>query len=131
LFFGLINGARNELVYCNAGHYPPLLCRTNGTVERLAAGGMVMGVIPDVTYEEVAITVGAGDVLLLYTDGVTEMVNKSDEELGEDRLAAVLRKYRGDSASAIVEGVEKALAEWREDVQQWDDVTIFVTKITA
>ncbi len=68
LFLGLINAARRELVYCNAGHNPSLLARTDGTVERLAGGGVVLGILPTFEYKETAVKVSPGDVLLLYTD---------------------------------------------------------------
>jgi sigma-B regulation protein RsbU (phosphoserine phosphatase) len=131
LFFGLIDTDRHELVYCNAGHTPPLLARADDTVERLAAGGMVLGLLPDVVYEQTVVKVAPGDILLLYTDGVTECMNANDEEFGEDRLALALREHRGESAADIVDAIMRAVNEWGSDAGQSDDITMVVAKITA
>jgi phosphoserine phosphatase RsbU/P len=131
LFFGLINADRSELVYCNAGHTPSLLARADGTVERLAAGGLPLGLFPTVQYEEVAVKVSRGDVLLLYTDGVTEAMNDRGDEFGEERLAGALREHRGESVTRIIDGVERALSEWCGDVRLADDIAMVVAKITA
>jgi sigma-B regulation protein RsbU (phosphoserine phosphatase) len=85
---------RGTITYANAGHNPPLLVRASGAVERLHQGGTVLGVFPDATYQGGELRLAAGDRLLLYTDGITEARNRSDEEFGEERLTAALAKYR-------------------------------------
>jgi sigma-B regulation protein RsbU (phosphoserine phosphatase) len=131
LFFGLIDTDRHELVYCSAGHTPPLLARADDTVERLAAGGIVLGLIPDVVYEQTVVKVSPGDVLLLYTDGVTECLSVNDEEFGEERLALALREHRQESAAGIVDAVMRAVNDWRHNLEQSDDITMVAAKITG
>ena len=96
-----IDGGRGTLTYANAGHNPPLLARANGRVERLDVGGMVLGVFRDVQYASDELAFGAGDRLLLYTDGVTEVRNGRDVEFGEDRLADALTRHRHLDAAGL------------------------------
>jgi len=90
-----------SLTYANAGHYPPILVRANGDVERLTAGGAVLGVFPDGTYNQGRVAVRSGDRLILFTDGITEARNSADEEFGEERLVADAVAHRGCSAPAL------------------------------
>jgi sigma-B regulation protein RsbU (phosphoserine phosphatase) len=89
-----IDGERGTITYSNAGHNPPLLARANGDVERLEAGGMVLGVFPEADYVSGEVRIASGDRLLLYTDGITEVRDGSDEEFGDERLAAALKRSR-------------------------------------
>ena len=89
-----IDGERGTIVYTNAGHNPPLLARASGDVERLQAGGMVLGVFPEADYTSGEVRIQSGDRLLLYTDGITEVRDGSDEEFGEERLADALKRAR-------------------------------------
>jgi sigma-B regulation protein RsbU (phosphoserine phosphatase) len=84
----VIDTEEGTLRYCNAGHYPGMLVRADGSVDRLTAGGAVLGVLPAGTYEPGQLTIHSGDRLVLYTDGITEARNDADEEFGEDRLRA-------------------------------------------
>jgi sigma-B regulation protein RsbU (phosphoserine phosphatase) len=89
------------LAYCNAGHYPAMLVRSDGSVDRLSAGGAVLGVLPAAKYEQGQLPVHSGDRLVLYTDGITEARNDADEEFGEDRLLAFAVEHRTCSAPAL------------------------------
>jgi sigma-B regulation protein RsbU (phosphoserine phosphatase) len=89
------------LTYCNAGHYPGMLVRADGTVDRLSAGGAVLGVLPAAKYEQGQLPIHCGDRLVLYTDGITEARNEADEEFGEDRLLALAIDNRTCSAPAL------------------------------
>jgi sigma-B regulation protein RsbU (phosphoserine phosphatase) len=100
-----LDAPRGRVAYSNAGHNPPLLVRRSGEVVRLARGGTVLGVFPDAVYDEGRESLGPGDRLLLYTDGITEAIAAGDIEYGEDRLAEVARAHRGDSATTLVEAV--------------------------
>jgi sigma-B regulation protein RsbU (phosphoserine phosphatase) len=90
-----------SLTYANAGHYPPILVRANGDVERLTAGGAVLGVFPDGAYTQGRVAVRSGDRLILFTDGITEARNAIDEEFGEERLVADAVAHRDCSAPAL------------------------------
>ena len=100
-FYCLLDAAEGTLTYANAGHYPPVVVRADGTVERLDEGGTVLGVFEDVTYAQGRVTVGAGDRIVFYTDGLTEARNADDEEYGDARLIAAAVQHRACSAPAL------------------------------
>jgi sigma-B regulation protein RsbU (phosphoserine phosphatase) len=96
-----VDAGQGVVKYANAGHNPPLLARVSGEIERLHAGGTVLGVFPDATFAPGQAHLTAGDRLLLYTDGITEARNGNDEEYGEERLTAALRRYRHLDAAGL------------------------------
>jgi len=128
LFFGLIDPQRDTLTFCNAGHNPPLLVRADGTVERLRAKGTVLGIFPEIGYEEQNVAFGAGDLLAIYSDGVTEAVDADGEEFGEERLAELVGASRDSSASAIIDTVLERVSEWTDGGPPDDDVTLIVAR---
>ncbi len=128
LFFGVLEAATGDLNYCNAGHNPPYLVRVDGSVERLPGGGTMLGILPDVAYEEQHCRLDPGDVVMLYSDGVTEMTNPQDEEFGEERLAEVLRTRRRESPQAIIDAVNNAVVEFAAGVPPADDLTLVVVR---
>src|SRR5688572_1264699 len=109
-FFSVLDPASGELVYSNAGHNPPFLMRADGSVETLEGGGLILGVFGMAQYESCSCRFNSGDVLLLFSDGVTEAVNASNDEFGEDRLIDVLRQNRYRSADEIISSVTEAVA---------------------
>jgi sigma-B regulation protein RsbU (phosphoserine phosphatase) len=128
MIFALLNLSNGELVYCNAGNNPPMIARHDGSVERLEGGGPIVGILPDVRYQEQNAHLDFGDALLLYTDGVTECDNAASEEFGEDRLAAVLREYRDRAAEAIMEAIFSALNRWTAGAGFSDDTAAVVIR---
>ena len=96
-----IDGERGTIVYTNAGHNPPLLARADGAVEQLQVGGMVLGVFPEADYTSGEVKIQSGDRLLLYTDGITEVRNASDQEFGEERLTDALQRSRHLDATGL------------------------------
>jgi sigma-B regulation protein RsbU (phosphoserine phosphatase) len=119
-----------RLLYCNAGHNPAALVR-DGRVEWLSDGGLMLGPFPDQRYETAVAAVRPGDVLCLYTDGVTEAEAPSGEQFGEDRLASVLRGAGARTARGIMTAVLDSVRTWRSGREPGDDVTLVVLKITA
>jgi serine phosphatase RsbU (regulator of sigma subunit) len=117
-----------ELQYCNAGHNPPFLMR-GGTVRRLEAGGTVMGLFDHGVYETGHEHVSAGDLLVLYSDGVTEAENPAGEEVGDDRLVGWLRQAAGKSATEVVEAVQRDLAAFCASAAARDDVTVMAVRV--
>jgi sigma-B regulation protein RsbU (phosphoserine phosphatase) len=94
-FYGLVDMKRRRLIYTNAGHYPPMLVHRDGGLTRLTEGGLVFGLREDSGFEIGEVELRSGDRLLLFTDGVTEARNSSDEEFGEERLLQILRSSQG------------------------------------
>ena len=102
LFVARLDPAGGKLEYCSAGHPPALLLRSNGQLETLSEGGLLLGVIPNAPYVRGSVDLGPGDVLLAYSDGVLETLNNAEEEFGLERIKAKLRSAaltRNDSAS--------------------------------
>jgi serine phosphatase RsbU (regulator of sigma subunit) len=131
MFLGVVDPGRKELLYCNAGHNPPLLVRSSGEVERLKAVGTALGILPGLSYREESRGFGAGDLLAIYSDGVTEAENPDGEEFGEGRLADLLTANRGAEAEDVVELVLQALDEWTAAQPAVDDVTLVVVRATG
>jgi sigma-B regulation protein RsbU (phosphoserine phosphatase) len=105
LAFAVLDPASGCLTYANAGHPAPLLLHADGRTSRLTAGGPVLGVVAEATYEEGRLPLGAGDRLALFTDGVSEATSASGEELGEARLLGRLQERCGRSAADASAGV--------------------------
>ena len=116
------------LTYCNAGHYPGMLVHADGTVERLTAGGAVLGVLPAATYEQAQLTVYSGDRLVLYTDGITEARSDADEEFGEERLLALAIENRTCSAPALQARLGASVTAFTGGRLQ-DDATLIVVAV--
>jgi len=127
LFYAVYSDSERALTFVNAGHNPPLLVRADGRVERLSAGGPVIGLFPDVTFTTGDLHVGDGDHLVLYTDGVTEALNDEGEEFGEERLIAAARDG-ASSAAAVQEAIIAAHTRFTADTPRSDDMTLLVAR---
>lgn len=131
LFIAALDPKSGELSYCNAGHNPPVLVRANGDVETLEGGGIILGIMPKAPYSEMKTRLEVGDILVLYSDGVTEAANLADEEFGEDRLAKIVLDNEESSAAEIIEIALAAVTEWIQGAAPADDVTLVVARRTA
>ena len=128
-FFSVLDPRTGEISFANAGHNPPIVVRGNGSVEMLEGGGPVLGILPIAPYSEMHGRLGSGDMLVLYSDGVTEATNPAYDEFGEDRFIDVLKEHRTSPATVIVEAVTKALGEFAAGAPQADDITMVVAKL--
>jgi len=129
MFYGVLDWKNRMLIFSNAGHNPPLLMRDDGTTEALHDGGVALGVLPEATYDERPVALRAGDVLVLYTDGVSEAENAANEQFGTDRLEQVVRAARGESASHVVDAVVRAVEQWAGERGPSDDLTLLVLRV--
>jgi sigma-B regulation protein RsbU (phosphoserine phosphatase) len=127
-FLGLLDAASGTLTYVNAGHNPPLLLRAGGTLEPLEAGGVILGILPGTRYERGEVTLAPGDLLALYTDGVTEGANAANEMWGEERLAALLRASASASATDIAQRIVREVRAFEGERGPADDITVLVAK---
>ena len=131
-FLGLLDPVTGEMTYCNAGHNPPILVRKNGTAEQLAGGGMILGIFSGAEYENQTITLEKGDLLALFSDGVTEACQPTlEEEFGEERLTELLVANLSSTSSVVIEKVMESLNSWGAGESFADDVTIVVVRRTA
>jgi sigma-B regulation protein RsbU (phosphoserine phosphatase) len=116
--------------YVNAGHNPPYLISSQKgkPFDRLRATGMALGVMDDSVWQQKIVRFSPGDVLLLYTDGVTEAQNRSGRFYGEQRLQDVLRSLGSHPANDILEGILADLKDFMGGDSQQDDVTLIVLR---
>jgi sigma-B regulation protein RsbU (phosphoserine phosphatase) len=117
------------LSYANGGHNPPLVARADGSIEALdGAGGLVLGVMPSVSYPDHTIQLRPDDRLVLYTDGVTEAFNPADEAYGVERLVAEIRAHRTGTTAALVERICSSVTDFAGAAPQSDDITLTALK---
>jgi sigma-B regulation protein RsbU (phosphoserine phosphatase) len=127
-FICVLDPATGEMVYCNAGHNPPLLVRQSGKIEVLPAGGLILGILPHADYEEGQCRLEKGDTVVLYSDGVTEANAPSGEEFGESGLAEVIKAAALLPAATTVQTVFDAVANFTAGAPAADDITVVVAK---
>lgn len=128
LFYGLLDPATGLLQFTNAGHNPPILLRAGGASETLGISGIAPGVIEAATYRESQIVLAPNDLLVCYTDGVTEAINAAEEEYGVARLTDVARRFQDRAAPDIVQIILSDLAAHTGERPAFDDVTLVVLK---
>ncbi|MDN7023762.1 HAMP domain-containing protein [Methanoculleus sp. FWC-SCC1] len=129
LFYAVVDERARTLTYVNAGHNPPILRRADGTYETLEPTGPVIGFLEDMDYGEVTLPLLPGDLLVLYTDGVTEAESESGGMLGEDRLRAVVEEAADLSAGAVADAIRDAVAAFAGEAPQFDDITVVVLRV--
>jgi phosphoserine phosphatase RsbU/P len=128
LFYGVLDVASRRLIYVNAGHVPPVILRKSGEVELMEEGGVPLGLFEDPRYREGFGSLGDGDILTLYTDGITEATNPADEPFGIEGLTRTLQKSRTGSAAAICDAVMRDVREYSVRDAAQDDRTLVVLK---
>jgi sigma-B regulation protein RsbU (phosphoserine phosphatase) len=133
-FYGQYDPTLGRFDYVNAGHNPPMLFHRAGgsdTVTRLEPGGTVVGLLENVCYEQGSVMVSPGDVLVFFTDGISEAMNLEDEEWGEDRLMDAIRQSRGASAQELLDSLFAAATAFAGTAPQHDDMTLVVLRAFA
>jgi sigma-B regulation protein RsbU (phosphoserine phosphatase) len=130
LFYSVLDPKRKTLSYVNAGHNPPVMLRREGRdIMLLAAKGIALGVMPNIELEEREISLREGDVVVLYTDGVTEAINDKEEQFGQQRLIQLIDEGRGLPAQEIVTRIQQGVTAFSAGQPQFDDITIMVLKV--
>jgi sigma-B regulation protein RsbU (phosphoserine phosphatase) len=128
LFFGLLEPDSGVLRYVSAGHNPALLLGASGQTVRVESTGVPIGILPNSTWREEILRMEPGDLLCVYTDGVTEAVNERDEEFGLDRLARLVSRNASSSPQKICDRVLAAVADFARGMPQYDDQTLLVVR---
>ena len=129
--YGVLDYNTRRFTYSCAGHYPGLLLREDGSIQDLIEGGTVLGAFPEIRYEEAFTVLRPGDMLILYTDGVTEATNAKGEEFGVPRLIDLAVTARGRSSAKIAAAIERAVRSFSKKKVPEDDLTLVVLKVTA
>jgi sigma-B regulation protein RsbU (phosphoserine phosphatase) len=127
-FFGKLNALKNTFVYTNAGHNYPILLRADGSVEYLERGGTVLGFIRDTPYLETETELFPNDILVLYTDGLTEAYSEKDGEYEMERLERIIKKHSRESAYQIANSILVDVKNFIRPNKLQDDLTIIVLK---
>src|SRR5690606_15335740 len=112
----------------NAGHNPPIVVRADGRVEMIAATAPPVGMIETVRPTEVELALGPGDVLLAYSDGLSEAANAAGEEFGSDRIVEVLLRHRGQETARLRDRLDEALNAFLGDTSPADDLTLLLVR---
>lgn len=130
-FYAQYDPATKLLAYVNAGHNPPFLLRANGEVELLEVGGPVVGMLPAmlVEYEKGEVQLAAGDLLVGFTDGISEAMNPAEEEWGEDSLLAYLHTVRDCPAAEMLPAIVAEADKFANGARQHDDMTMIIAKV--
>jgi serine phosphatase RsbU (regulator of sigma subunit) len=131
LFYAELDPESGAVSFLNAGHNPPLIVHAAGTVEQLASGGLPLGIKADADYREGRTHLQMGDVLVIYSDGVTEAASPSGEEFGPTRLYEVVSRNVDASAAGIRDRIESALTKFSQGTQAADDITLVIVKRQA
>jgi serine phosphatase RsbU (regulator of sigma subunit) len=136
-FYAQVDEESRQLRYVNAGHNPPYLLRSadpdSGStlqIDELSTGGMIIGMFPQVSYEEATVDLRTGDVLIVFTDGVTEALNPEGEEFGETRLKELLRSVAHLAVEEMSSKISQELKTWISHAEQHDDLTFIVMKVS-
>ena len=127
LFYGILQPETGLLRYGCAGHNPPLLFSADGEVRELTTPGIALGVLEDVVLGEDQATLEVGNILVCYTDGLTEAINGVEEAFGVERLIDVVLANRDQSAEQLVASINSALLRFTER-PPFDDLTLVVIK---
>jgi sigma-B regulation protein RsbU (phosphoserine phosphatase) len=132
IFYGILNIRTGEVDYCNGGHNPPYLMRTAGHIEALeSTGGLVLGAMKNTGYNAKKVVLQSGDGVFLYTDGVTEAMDRSNEQFSEIRLEENLQQTLSAPLLDIVHGVITAVKDFSNGAPQADDITVLALRFSG
>ena len=129
-FFALLDPGTGAMQYVNAGHNPALLLRADGSVEWLTQGGLILGIMPSSAYSRGETRLTAGDLFVLYTDGVTEGANAANEQFGEERLVAAARRLTGTPCREAALALVREVRAFEGETGPADDITVLMARIS-
>jgi sigma-B regulation protein RsbU (phosphoserine phosphatase) len=126
-FYAVYDAQTRQLTYTNAGHPPPFYFH-RGKIERLRAGGTVVGLFGAANYEQAIVQLEPGDMLLAFTDGMTEPENSFGEEFGEERLLEAAQRAAGSTPEELVQEIYRTVGDWTGSPELQDDMTLVVAR---
>lgn len=128
LVYGIVDTKRGYFTYTNAGHNPPLLFDREGNWRLLDTGGIVLGMLEHFPYKEESIRLKTGDLIVMYSDGITEVMNEKEEDFGQERLIQLIFENRGLPSKKLLEKIIQRAKDFSKAVAQEDDMTAVVLK---
>lgn len=128
-FYGILDTENQTFSFCNAGHNPPYLYKNGQKFQLLEDGGLLLGMLPNCTYQTGVVTLKKKDWLVMYTDGVNEAINDADEEFDTWRLENVIEKNKTNSAQEMLNAILAEIKEFVKHVPQSDDITLVIIKV--
>ena len=129
VFYGILDLKSGDVIYCNAGHNPPYVLTASGELRMLPMSqDPMVGAISGIDFHQNTLHLNEGDMLVMFTDGVTEAMNSDFKEYGEQRLEALLPTVAGQSCQQVVQAVKGDVATFAGDAEQSDDITVLVLK---
>jgi len=131
LFSAVLNAERTTLTYVNAGHIPPMVLRAGheGNIDRTTSGSLPISILPSTRYSDGTIAIGPGDLILCFSDGISEVFNTAGEMWEDSRIEEVLRKYRDCPVEEIINHVVTAVDEYAAGMDQFDDMTLVAVRV--
>jgi len=130
-FAAIYDPATRELRFVNAGHNPPRVIRVDGSASALDPVGPILGVFPGLVFAEQSVALAPGDLLIAFTDGVSEAMNAADEDFGEERIVTVAAPLREGPPAPVLAAIEAAVTAFRGERDLLDDYTLLVARVTA
>jgi len=127
--YGVLDSRNRIFTFCNAGHNPGILRRADGSIVMLSDGGLALGILDDAQFVERAVGLNAGDVILLYTDGVTDVIGADGSMFDTERLLAALHRHAHLSSQQIIDAVRRELQEFADPGAPVDDLTLVCVKV--
>jgi sigma-B regulation protein RsbU (phosphoserine phosphatase) len=127
-FYGVLDWRNGMIIFSNAGHNPPMVIRADGTVEELTEGGVALGVLEDTQYEERPVALHAGDVVVMYTDGISEAEDEHGEQFSPTRIEQVVRANPTHTARELTQDIVAAVLDWAGEKGPGDDLTLIVLR---
>lgn len=126
--YGVLDTKNRIFTFSNAGHNPPFILRKSGEVESLDEGGLILGITPERQYMERPVHFGSGDIMVMYTDGVTDTENDKGEQFDVERLVELVKSHRRLSASGIRAKIIEAISNFKAEKYRPDDLTLVIVK---
>jgi phosphoserine phosphatase RsbU/P len=128
MVYGILDAQDHTFRYCNAGHNPPYLITAEGQLRQMEAGGTLLGIVEGMEYQEETVTLADGEMLVLYTDGISEAMNAQKELLGDERLMEICAEQHGQPAGAVRDAILAAVAKHQGAEPAADDMTVLVIR---
>jgi sigma-B regulation protein RsbU (phosphoserine phosphatase) len=130
MFYARFHRSTRTLEYASGGHNPPILLRPTGEVVSLDQSGPILGILDGTQFSDTTVPLEPGDILVLYTDGVTEQENPQEEEFSLDRVQQVILNKASEPAAVIIADLAEAVSTFAGLAEQSDDFTLVIMKVT-